>query len=231
VPISIRQLKKSYAAPDGSRLDVLDVPDLTVADGEQIALLGGSGGGKTTLLHCIAGIVRADAGAVVFDLPGLGAIDLCRLDESTRDRFRGRHVGYIFQSHHLLPGLTALENVLCGMSFTGRRVDHDYARNLLNTVGLGDRLDYKPAKLSVGQQQRVAVARALANRPALVLADEPTGALDAGNARIVIDLIRNLCREAGSSLLIVTHDRDIAAGFQRQLQLSQINHAGPRGAA
>src|SRR5205814_3333873 len=111
---------------------------------------------------------------------------------------------YIFQTHHLLPGFTALENVLLGMSFTGRASDPNWARHLLTEVGLGDRLHYKPQKLSVGQQQRVAVARALANRPRLVLADEPTGALDAQNAKQVLELIRALCREVNAALLLVT---------------------------
>ncbi len=144
----------------------------------------------------------------------------------SRDIFRGQNIGYIFQTHHLLPGFTAMENVLLGMSFTGRKHDPQWAKRLLDSVGLSDRLHYKPEKLSVGQQQRVAVARALANRPKLVLADEPTGALDSRNAEQVLQLIRNLCREVGSSLLLVSHDLGIAQQFPRVLSLSEINQAG-----
>ena len=123
----------------------------------------------------------------------------------------------------LLGGFTALENVLLGMSFTGRSPDRDWARHLLNEVGLAERLHYKPERLSVGQQQRVAVARALANRPKLVLADEPTGALDAKNAQQVLDLIRSLCTEVGASLLLVSHDLNIANQLPRVVTLSELN--------
>jgi putative ABC transport system ATP-binding protein len=145
------------------------------------------------------------------------------LSEAQRDVFRGARIGYIFQTHHLLAGFTAMENVLLGMSFTGRSADSAWAKHLLDEVGLSDRLHYKPAKLSVGQQQRVAVARALANRPTLVLADEPTGALDAKNAQQVLDLIRKLCAEVGASLLLVTHDMNIAQQLPRRVELAQMN--------
>jgi putative ABC transport system ATP-binding protein len=145
------------------------------------------------------------------------------LSEPQRDVFRGRWIGYIFQTHHLLPGFTALENVLLGMSFTQRAADVNWARHLLGEVGLGDRLHYKPARLSVGQQQRVAVARALANRPKLVLADEPTGALDANTAQTVLSLIRRLCKEVDASLLLVTHDRQVAQQLSRTVSLSDLN--------
>ena len=135
----------------------------------------------------------------------------------------GQNIGYIFQTHHLLGGFTALENVQLGMSFTGRRVDVGWATHLLTAVGLADRMPYKPGKLSVGQQQRVAVARALANRPLLVLADEPTGALDPANAQQVLDLIRTLCTEVGASLLLVTHDMTIANQLPRQVMLGELN--------
>jgi putative ABC transport system ATP-binding protein len=260
----IHKLKKTYVAPDGSSVPVIDVPELYIADGEQVALIGTSGSGKTTLLHMIAGILAPDSGNVVFGYDPArpdsdDAIDITSLTEAQRDVFRGQSIGYIFQTHHLLPGFTALENVLLGMSFTdrardsnlsdslllrtafsrflafmrfgeflfstGRGYDPQWARHLLEEVGLADRLNYKPAKLSVGQQQRVAVARALANRPKLVLADEPTGALDATNAQQVLDLIRRLCSEVASSLLLVSHDLDIARQLPRVLTLSEINIA------
>ncbi len=228
--LEIRNLKKDYVGPDGSVVPVIDVAQLSIADGEHVALIGSSGSGKTTLLHLIAGIVAPDGGSIVFSESKAGAADestdITRLDEARRDVFRGAHVGYIFQTHHLLPGFTALENVLLGMSFTGRKPDPAFARHLLTEVGLSDRLHYKPSRLSVGQQQRVAVARALANRPRLVLADEPTGALDPTNAQQVLALIRKLCEEVAASLLLVTHDLDIARQLSRVLILSEINKAG-----
>jgi putative ABC transport system ATP-binding protein len=224
--LHLAQLKKNYTGPDGSVVSVIDIEHLAIADGEQVALIGSSGSGKTTLLHMIAGIVAADTGRIEYDLGASeGRIDIARLSEADRDVFRGSHVGYIFQTHHLLGGFTALENVLLGMSFTGRKPDRAWARRLLDDVGLSDRRDYKPEKLSVGQQQRVAVARALANRPRLVLADEPTGALDPATAQQVLELIRKLCTEVGASLLLVTHDLDIAHQLPRVLTLSEINRA------
>jgi ABC-type lipoprotein export system ATPase subunit len=223
--LTLADLKKDYIAPDGSVVPVIDIAELSVADGEHVALIGTSGSGKTTLLHMIAGIVAADSGSIIYDLPGESQIDITKLSEAQRDVFRGAHVGYIFQTHHLLGGFTALENVLLGMSFTGRKPDRPWAKRLLDEVGLANRADYKPEKLSVGQQQRVAVARALANRPRLVLADEPTGALDPANAQQVLDLIRKLCAEVGASLLLVSHDLDIARQLPRVITLTEINRA------
>lgn len=220
MPITLGQLKKEYVSPDGTRVPVIDIDQLTIGDGEQIALIGTSGSGKTTLLHLIAGILTPTSGSIVF-----GNVDVTKLSEAQRDIFRGRYIGYIFQTHHLLAGFTALENVLLGMSFTGRQHDPAWARQLLEEVGLSERLHYKPEKLSVGQQQRVAVARALASRPRLVLADEPTGALDARNAQQVLDLIRRLCQQVQASLLLVTHDLNIANQLPRTITLSDVNRA------
>jgi putative ABC transport system ATP-binding protein len=245
------QLKKQYVGPDGSIVPVIDVERFDLADGEQMALVGSSGSGKTTLLHLIAGILAPDSGHILFgsssaldeagDAPSVssksldyrtpssasvGSItDLTRLSEAHRDVFRGQNIGYIFQTHHLLPGFTAMENVLLGMTFGGSAHDPAWAKKLLNEVGLSERLNYKPNKLSVGQQQRVAIARALANRPKLVLADEPTGSLDAGNAQQALDLIRKLCTEVGASLLLVSHDPLITKQMPRALILSELNRA------
>jgi putative ABC transport system ATP-binding protein len=224
----LKNLRKTYAA-DRSLYLVVNVPELFLPDGEQVALSGTSGVGKTTLLHLIAGILSPSSGQVIFGYDPAnpnstdGVVDIVALTEAQRDAFRGRYIGYIFQTHHLLPGFTALENVLLGMSFTGRSPDRAWAQQLLAEVGLSDRLHYRPAKLSVGQQQRVAVARALANRPRLVLADEPTGSLDAANAQQVLDLIRKLCSEVGSSLLLVSHDMDIARQLPRVMTFAEIN--------
>jgi len=226
--LKIEQLRKSYLAPDGTISSVIDIESLSLSDGEQVALIGTSGSGKTTLLHLIAGILTPDSGRIFYDCAGDGSCDLAVMPEAQRDVFRGRNIGYIFQTHHLLGGFTSLENVLLGMSFTGRKHDAQWATHLLTEVGLAHRLDYRPAKLSLGQQQRVAVARALANRPKLVLADEPTGALDSVNAQQVLDLIRKLCSEVAVTLLLVSHDLQITSQFPRVLKLSDINQIGNR---
>ncbi|MFI5378772.1 MAG: ABC transporter ATP-binding protein [Tepidisphaerales bacterium] len=252
--LELTDLKKAFFSPDGTVSPIIDIPRLRIEPRQQVALVGSSGSGKTTLLHLIAGILTPDSGSVVFTdsprgapagppavpttgapileyrgapvgLPAGTAYCVSHMSEAQRDVFRGRFVGYIFQTHHLLGGLTALENVLLGMSFTGRPADRAWARHLLTEVGLADRLDYRPAKLSVGQQQRVAVARALANRPAIVLADEPTGSLDAVNAKQVVQLIRSLCTEVGAMLLLVSHDPAVTGQFETVIQLTDINRA------
>lgn len=205
-------------------MPVVHVPLLEAEPGEQVALIGRSGSGKTTLLHLIAGILKPDSGSIQYAING-NVTELVLLSEAARDHFRGEHLGYIFQKHHLLPGFSALENVQLGMSFTGRRADKKWARELLEAVGLADRLHYKPGKLSVGQQQRVAVARALANKPALVLADEPTGSVDPATAASVMNLIRGLCRQVNAALLVVTHDRAISATFDRVIDLTPAEAA------
>lgn len=222
--VRLDQLQKRYVGPDGSIVPVIDIDAFDLGDGEQVALVGSSGSGKTTLLHLIAGILAPDSGKILFGENGEFQ-DIAALSEAKRDVFRGKTIGYIFQTHHLMPGFTALENVLLGMSFTGRANDPAWAKHLLSEVGLSDRLNYKPAKLSVGQQQRVAIARALANRPRLVLADEPTGALDSVNAQQALDLIRKLCGEVGSSLLLVSHDPQITKQLPRAVVLAELNRA------
>lgn len=225
--LTLSNVRKAYPSPDGTVLTVLDIDYFALASGEQVALIGSSGSGKTTLLHSIAGILSPDGGQILIKTSAAEQ-DITRLSEADRDVFRGSFIGYIFQTHHLLPGFTALENVLLGMSFTGRDPDKAWATHLLKEVGLGDRLNYTPAKLSIGQQQRVAVARALASKPSLVLADEPTGALDEENAQQVLDLIRKLCQEVNASLLLVTHDMGIARQLPRQVNLAEINKAAKK---
>jgi len=224
VAVRLEPLSKKFVGPDGRVVPVIDIDQFELGDAEQVALVGSSGSGKTTLLHLIAGILSPDSGKILFAADG-NQVDIAALPEAHRDVFRGRNIGYIFQTHHLLPGFTALENVLLGMSFTGRPHDPAWAKHLLKEVGLSDRLSYKPAKLSVGQQQRVAIARALANRPKLVLADEPTGALDSVNAQLALDLIRKLCAEVGSSLLLVSHDLQITGQLPRAVVLAELNRA------
>ncbi len=217
--LKISGLKKSFATPDGGRQLVIDVPEFTLAEKAQVALRGESGLGKTTLLHLIAGILQPDAGQIEF-----AGRDVTKLDESARDRLRATSLGYIFQTFNLLPAFTCLENVLLGMKF-GPGADRAMAGSLLKRVGLGERLHHRPRQLSTGQQQRVAVARALANRPKLVLADEPTGNLDAANSRAALKLIREACAENGAALLLVSHDPGVLGEFETVLDLASINRA------
>jgi ABC-type lipoprotein export system ATPase subunit len=217
--LEISNLKKSYVAPDGARSLVIDVPRFTLNVGEQVALAGASGSGKTTLLHLIAGILAPDSGRVV-----VAGEEMTALSEAGRDRLRARTIGYVFQTFNLLQGYTALENVTLGQMFGGG-ADSRRARELLARVGLSDRLNYRPRQLSVGQQQRVAVARALANRPKLVLADEPTGNLDRRHARDALSLIREVCGENRAALLVVSHDQDALSQFARVVSLGEVNRA------
>ena len=217
--LEISQLQKSFVAPDGAAQRVIDIPTFTLDERAQVALSGESGSGKTTFLHLIAGILKPDSGSI-----HLGGRAMSALPESERDRLRATSIGYIFQTFNLLQGYTCLENVLLGMSF-GPGADREFAIALLKRVGLESRLKHFPRQLSTGQQQRVAVARALANRPKLVLADEPTGNLDAANARDALALIRDGCRENGAALLLVSHDREVLAKFERVADLRALNRA------
>jgi len=216
--LSIRNLKKTYVEPGGRRLPILNVETFDIADAEQVVLIGSSGGGKTTLLNVIAGVTSADSGTVVID-----GTDVTKLPEAARDRFRALKIGYVFQTFNLLPAFTALENVLLGMSFSGRKANRSHAVELLERVGLEHRLSHRPTKLSVGEQQRVAVARALANEPSLLLADEPTANVDTANQDNILKLIRDACTENGVSLMMVTHSQDVASQFARVEQLSDFN--------
>jgi putative ABC transport system ATP-binding protein len=217
--LEIKGLQKEFRSPDGQAHRVVDVPSFELGAAQAMALAGPSGSGKTTFLHLIAGILTADAGSIRID-----GVDMATLPEHARDRLRARSIGYIFQTFNLLQGFTCLENVLLGMSF-GAGVDRSRAMALLDRVGLSGKLHHHPRQLSTGQQQRVAVARALAGKPRLVLADEPTGNLDTSNAREALALIREVCAENGSALLLVSHDRDILAAFDHVASLADLNRA------
>lgn len=223
--LSLRDVRKSFVEPSGKTLPILDVPKFDLARGEQMVLLGRSGCGKTTLLHVIAGITRADSGTIQLD-----GVELTRLSEPARDRLRAARMGYVFQTFNLLPAFTALENVMLGMTFAKGRRDATRAKHLLQRVGLADRAAHKPKAMSVGEQQRVAVARALANRPALLLADEPTANIDPSNQQMIVDLIRETCREENIGLLMVTHSMEVANQFERSVRLEEINRVA-RGVA
>ncbi len=214
----LKDVRKSYREPDGRALPILNIAEFALQSGEQAALLGPSGGGKTTLLNVIAGITMPDSGSVKID-----DIDVTRLHEVGRDRLRAQKIGFVFQTFNLLPAFTALENVLLGMRFSGRKVDRRRAEELLEKVGLSHRLHHRPAKLSVGEKQRVAVARALANKPSLLLADEPTANVDVKNQQTILDLICGACRENNVSLLMVTHSLEVAGRFCRVEKLQDFN--------
>ncbi len=223
--LSVEKLIKRYRSPEGEVAAVVDVAHFSLGEGEQVALRGASGSGKTTFLNLIAGILRADSGRVT-----VNGEDMTVLSESRRDLLRARHIGYVFQTFNLLQGYTALENVLLGMMF-GPGPDAAFARTLLERVGLRDRINYRPRQLSVGQQQRVALARAVANRPRLVLADEPTGNLDPHHAAESLRTMRELCAETGAALLLVSHDPGVLAQFDRVQDFAAINRASVAGAA
>jgi putative ABC transport system ATP-binding protein len=215
--LTVKNLEKAYVSPEGSQTRIINVSDFEMGEGSQIALRGSSGAGKTTFLNLIAGILQADSGRIV-----VAGEEMTALSESGRDGLRARHIGYIFQTFNLLAGYTALENIMLGMMF-GKGIDINFARHLLERVGLGDRMQYRPSQLSVGQQQRVAVARAVANRPRLVLADEPTGNLDYHHANEAVTLIREICRENNAALLIVSHDSEILGQFEEAQDFAQVN--------
>ncbi len=221
--LELQEVKKSFPQWDGTRLEILDIPYFSMEAGEQVVLVGKSGSGKTTLLHIIAGISRPDSGYVRFD-----GWDITLLSEAECDRFRAKRIGYVFQTFNLLPGFTALENVLLSMTFADGWPDKARAKYLLERVGLGHRLTHKPPMLSVGEQQRVAVARALANNPRLILADEPTANVDTGHQQQIIDLLRETCEEEKVALLLVTHSPEVARQFPKIVRLEEINQVGKR---
>jgi putative ABC transport system ATP-binding protein len=198
----------------GRPLTILHPLDLVVQARETVAIVGPSGSGKSTLLGLIAGLDAPTTGRILID-----AQDITSLAEDDLARVRGEKIGFVFQFFHLIPSLTAFENVLVPMEIAGRRDGAGRARGLLDEVGLADRAHHYPAQLSGGEQQRVALARALANDPSILLADEPTGNLDGANGAHVIDLLFEVRRSRGTTLLLVTHDRAIADRADRQVTL------------
>jgi putative ABC transport system ATP-binding protein len=216
--LSLHNVSKSYREADGNLLEVIRLRQLELGAGEQVALVGESGSGKSTLLNLIAGILLPDKGEIV-----VNGTDPTKLSEAARDRFRAANIGYVFQSFNLLQGFTALENVLLGQMFAGSNSGSERATKLLETVGLGKRLHHKPRALSVGEQQRVAIARALVNEPPLVLADEPTGSLDAKNGEVVLQLLRKICAENKHTLLVVTHDPKVQEQFEKVVRLEELS--------
>ena len=212
--INVTNLSKRVQLPN-SELCILDDVSFTIEKGQTLAIVGASGSGKSTLLALMAGLDTASEGRVEI----LG-IDLNTLDEDGRAKLRGENVGFVFQSFQLLPALSALENVMLPLELRGDDKPETAAREILQRVGLGERLDHYPRQLSGGEQQRVAIARAFVVRPAVLFADEPTGNLDTETGRAVIDLLFELNQNRGTTLVLVTHDERLAARCSRILRLA-----------
>jgi len=218
--LKLQDVSKSYdSVADGPPVRVLEAVNLEIAQGESVALLGPSGSGKSTLLNLIGALDRPTSGRVFFQDEDLG-----KLNELELASFRQRRLGFIFQAHHLLPQCTVLENALgpalaARRSAEDRRLALERGRRLLDRVGLGARMDHRPGQLSGGERQRVAVVRALINQPRLLLADEPTGALDRAAAEGLSRLLLDLNTEEGVTLILATHALDLAARLRRRLQL------------
>ena len=213
--IEIRNLQKRFSTP-GGEINVLTQVDARIVGGERIAVVGTSGAGKTTLMHILGGLDQPSDGQVLF-----AGEDIFALRGMALDAFRNRTVGFVFQFHQLLPEFSALENVMMPLLIGGasRSAAADKAEDLLQEVGLGQRLQHKPGALSGGEQQRVAIARALVQEPQLLLADEPTGNLDSGTSDEIMQLLNRMHRSRGLTMIIVTHNRELAARLDRVLRM------------
>jgi putative ABC transport system ATP-binding protein len=213
VVLEARNVSKTVTSPEGPLTILADV-SLSVRAGETLAIVGASGAGKSTLLALLAGLDSPSTGRVF-----IAGTDLTELDEDGRAAIRGRHVGFVFQSFHLIPSLTAIENVMLPLELVNRRDARAAAAEALQQVGLTPRRAHYPKQLSGGEQQRVAIARAFVTHPAVLFADEPTGNLDTHTGQRVTDLLFELNRSTGSTLILVTHDRTLAGRCGRMLEL------------
>jgi putative ABC transport system ATP-binding protein len=211
--VILKDVRLKLASAAGE-VNILRGLNLEVAAGEAVGLVGPSGSGKTSLLMLIAGLERATAGALT-----IAGMDITRLSEDELARFRGRHIGIVFQNFHLVPTMTALENVALPLEFAGASDAMDRAHRHLDAVGLGHRLVHYPGQLSGGEQQRVALARAFAAEPSLLLADEPTGNLDGATGRVVMDVLFAMRRRLGTTLILVTHEDALAARCERIVRM------------
>ena len=212
--LELQDLSKHYRVGDGEPIHAVDGVSLTVAAGEFVTLYGPSGSGKTTLLELIAGIRRPDRGRVLLDGRDLAAFSRAELDE-----YRLRRLGIVGQPQHLIPGARAIENASLKLLLSSKRSMHAEIEPLLERLGLGGRLRHRTEELSMGERQRVMIARALALDPELVLADEPTGSLDSRRTREVLELLREICAERGATVLLVTHDPDAVRVADRVCEL------------
>jgi putative ABC transport system ATP-binding protein len=220
IVLEAKNVSKTVASPDGSLTILADV-SLAVRAGETLAIVGASGAGKSTLLALLAGLDSPSTGRVL-----IAGIDLTELDEDGRAAIRGKHVGFVFQSFHLIPSLTAIENVMLPLELSGRRDARHAAASALEQVGLTPRIAHYPKQLSGGEQQRVAIARAFVTHPAVLFADEPTGNLDTATGQRITDLLFELNRSSRSTLVLVTHDRSLARRCGRVLELDAGHTVG-----
>jgi putative ABC transport system ATP-binding protein len=213
--LELRNVRKGFGGTP-----VIDIPRFELRKGEQLVLAGPSGTGKTTFLNLVSGILDPDQGEILVD-----GTDITRLPAGGRDIYRGMKIGFVFQTFNLLQGFSALDNLMVAMMFGSvPRADRpSRARQLLERVGLADHMSKRPAQLSVGQQQRVGIARALVNRPPLVLADEPAAQLDQANAENVVRLLQEVCAEGGHTLLVVAHDQVVMSRFTKIIQMSELS--------
>lgn len=212
--LAVRGLTRSIDSGTHT-VQILRGLDFEIPRGQFVAIMGASGSGKSTLLGLLAGLDSPTIGEILID-----GIDIARMEEDELAQLRGRKIGFVFQSYQLIPTLTAEENVLLPLELAGVDSDSNRARELLDAVGLADRMDHYPVQLSGGEQQRVALARAFVSKPPILLADEPTGNLDSENGRHVLDLLISLNRREGATLVLVTHDRALAAYADRIVTLS-----------
>ena len=218
--LELAGVRKVYGSGDGA-VTALDGVSAGVARGTFTAVMGPSGSGKSTFLHCAAGLDRPTSGSV-----RLGDVELSGMKEAALTAVRRERVGFVFQAYNLLPSLNVLQNITLPMRLAGRKPDPQWLREIVEGVGIAKRLEHRPAELSGGQQQRVAIARALVTRPDVVLADEPTGALDTRTARQVLDLLRVVVEEMGQTVLMVTHDPVAASAAHGVLFLADGKLAG-----
>jgi putative ABC transport system ATP-binding protein len=220
IVLEARNVSKTVPSPEGPLTILADV-SLSVRTGETLAIIGASGAGKSTLLALLAGLDSPSTGRVL-----IAGADLTELDEDGRAAIRGRHVGFVFQSFHLIPSLTALENVMLPLELRGRSDSRELAAQALAQVGLTSRTAHYPKQLSGGEQQRVAIARAYVTHPDVLFADEPTGNLDTHTGQRITDLLFELNRSTGSTLVLVTHDRELARRCGRILELDAGHAVG-----
>lgn len=215
--LTIQNLRKTFSNSENEKFDIINIPFFEMNNNEQTAIIGESGSGKSTFLNLISGIVSSESGEILFN-----GTNITKLTGSKMDKFRAKNIGYVFQTFNLLQGFTALENVMLGMMFCGK-ADKNRSLSALDKVGLSKRINNKPSELSVGEQQRVAVARAIVNSPGMILADEPTANLDRKNSGTVIELIKELCSMEKIALILVSHESDITGKFKNKRHFSEIN--------
>lgn len=217
--IKVRDVQKKYANPDGGEITALWLDKLDIEAGEEVGVSGASGMGKTTLLNILCGISLPTQGSVV-----INDVEITKLPEAKRDLFRAQTIGYVFQMFNLIPSLTAKENVMASVVF-GKKIPkqerEERCLELLNRVGLSHRVNYFPGQLSGGEQQRVSIARAMGNRPAIIIVDEPTANLDYKNRARIMGLLREISQENNSTLIIATHDQEILKSLKRVIELGQ----------